>query len=341
MSPETLTLAAEIGCESLTPLPRDVSPREYSRAIRKGEEFILMRYPVADEKNRAELKQFLNIAAWLMENGIRAPLVFEKDMERCHAFLEDLGDTSFGRALREGQDRVELYTLATDVLRRLKECQAPSYLPPFRDSRIRANIRQLVDYYAPFIRGQRLPETSIHRYLSVWTAIEQSLPPCPQGFLHADYHLENLMLQETGEGIERCALIDFQDALRGPVPYDLVNLLEDARMDVPEDLQLQLIDRYCEGMNAKERQAFDLWYRVLGTQFHSRVIGLFIKLAAEQNRDEYLIHISRLQQYLEKHLQHPVLEPLQDWFNKEGVDLSPVKELNGDAIRDIFRNLAS
>lgn len=341
MSAELQVLAAEIGCESLTPLPRDASPREYYRGTRNGEALILMRYPSPDEKSRAELKQFLRIASWLMENGIRAPLVFDSDQAKGTALLEDLGTVSFGKALREGYNRTELYTLAADVLRRLREAKAPGFLPPFRESRIRQNIRQIADYYIPFLHRQTMPESAISRYLAIWSGIEQSLPPCPQGFLHADFHLENLMLQETGEGIERCALIDFQDALLGPVPYDLVNLLEDARMDVPTDLQKSLIDRYCAGMSAKERQAFDLWYRVLGTQFHCRVIGLFIKLAAEQNRDEYLIHISRLQNYLKTHLEHPVLEPLKDWFEKEAVDLTPLKDLKGSEIRDIFRSLAS
>ncbi len=341
MSRELLSLTAEIGCESLTPLPRDVSPREYFRGTRKSEPFVLMRYPATDEKSTAELKQFLRIAAWLTENGLKAPLVFESNLQKGYALLEDLGNISFGRALREGYDRKDLYTLATDVLRRLREVKALEALPPFSESRIRQNIRQIADYYVPILHHQYMSDSAISQYLYIWRGIEQSLPPCPQGFLHADFHLENLMLQETGEGIERCALIDFQDALLGPVPYDLVNLLEDARMDVPADLQKNLIDRYCAGMSAKEKQAFDLWYRVLGTQFHCRVIGLFIKLAAEQSRDEYLIHISRLQNYLKTHLEHPVLEPLKDWFEKEAVDLTPLKDLKGSEIRDIFRSLAS
>ncbi|MBK6897223.1 MAG: phosphotransferase [Alphaproteobacteria bacterium] len=341
MSADLQLLAAEIGCESLTPLPRDASTREFYRGTRSGENFILMRYPEPDEKNRTELKQFLRIAAWLTETGIRAPLIFESHQEQGYALLEDLGNTSYGKALREGHNRTELYIWATDVLRRLRQSKPPAFLSPFSQSRIRQNIRQIADYYVPFLHRQRMPDTAISAYLEIWSGIEQSLPTCPQGFLHADFHLENLMLQEGGEGIERCALIDFQDALLGPIPYDLVNLLEDARSDVPQDLQKTLIERYCEGMSAKDRQAFDLWYRVLGTQFHCRVIGLFIKFAAEQNRDEYLIHISRLQNYLKTHLEHPVLEPLKDWFKKEGVSLDPVKDLNGNAIRDIFRSLTS
>lgn len=341
MPSQVQVLAAEIGCDSLAPLPRDVSPREYYRGIREGEPFILMRYPVSDEKNVAELKQFLRIAAWLSENGLRAPLIFESDLDKGYALLEDLGNTSFGNALREGQNRSELYALATEVLRRLRQTKPPAFLPPFSQSRIRHNVRQIADYYIPFLHHQRMPDTAISSYLEIWSGIEKSLPPCPQGFLHADFHLENLMLLEQGEGIERCAMIDFQDALLGPIPYDLVNLLEDARMDVPEELQKSLLERYCEGMSARNRQAFDLWYRVLGTQFHCRVIGLFIRLAAEQSRDEYLIHISRLQNYLKTRLEHPILEPLKHWFDQEGVNFDPLKDLKGPEIRDIFRSLSS
>ena len=334
-----MSLASEIGCESLESLPRDVSPREYYRGKRGDLDFILMRYPEITDETKAELRQFIRIDHWLVEQGIKAPELYEEHVDKGYALMEDLGGTSFGKALKAGHDRTDLYTLATDALKHLRTCDAPDYLPAFSESRIRANIRQLVDYYIPITRSQLNEKGLAQEYLDIWTQIEHSLPPCPQGFLHADYHLENLMLMEKQDGIKKCALIDFQDALNGPIPYDLVNLLEDARMDVPTDLSETLMSRYCEGMTMAEEEAFRLWYRVLGTQFHCRVIGLFIKLSAEQNRDDYLIHIERLQKYLKKHIKHPVLEPLKRWFDKEGLDFAPVKDLNGESIRTVFRNI--
>lgn len=333
---EITALAGELGCESLTPLPRDASVRQYYRGSRKnGRPIILMCYPLTPESG-AELRQFIRLARWLDKAGVKTPAIYSEDMIRNFAVLEDLGQTSFGKALKNGEDRAALYTQATDLLRHLRGASVPENLPPFEHSCIRYNVRQFVEYCVPMCKGQAAAPEMVNDYLEVWKKIENSLPPCPRGFIHGDYHLENLMWRNASDNNASIALIDFQDALEGPLPYDLVNLLEDARTDVPETLAQSLIARYCEGMSEEEEGVFRLWYRVLGTQFHSRVIGLFIKLAAEQDRDEYLIHLVRLQNYIEKGVQHPALAPLKDWLAKEGIDFSPVKDLNGAEIREKF-----
>lgn len=328
----------ELGLGPLEPLARDVSPRLYYRGRDEaGRSFVLMRYPDADDKARGEMAGFIRIGAWLARQGIKTPELYARyEAQACAAF-EDLGAVSFGRALREGTDsREALYTLACDVLIRLREAGSMDGLPDYKESRIYANRRQIVDYCLPLVRGEASTEALAQGYISVWDEIHESLPPCPQGFVHGDYHLENLMLVHGEQGIKRCGLIDFQDALTGPLPYDLLNLLEDARVDVPDDLRQAMIDRYCAGMDAAEKDVFLNWYRVLATQFHGRVIGLFIKLAVEQGRDEYLIHIKRLRDYIQKSLKHPVLAPIKAWFEKEGVDFDSINDLNGESVRAVF-----
>ena len=348
--------------DELEPLARDVSPREYFRGNDGGQSFILMRYPQVTEEHRAELHNFIHIGKWLADNGIKTPDLYDLDGDACIAKFEDLGRTSFGAHLR-GNSSVgeEVYSLAVDVLKELGRAGVPDNLPAYNDSRIHKNHRQIIDYYLPLIGGRAKHMSSraqlrdlkisplplvgrddsgcsklIDEYLAVWDEIESSLPPCPMGFVHGDYHLENLMYMDGGAGIKQCALIDYQDALHGGLPYDLVNLLEDARVDVPEDLRTRMIDRYCEGMSRAQKDAFLKWYRVLGTQFHCRVIGLFIMLAAEQGRDDYLIHINRLQKYIEIALEDNLLLPLKVWLKKEMVDFNPIKDLNGGMVRSIF-----
>lgn len=336
------SLAREIGVDVLEPLPRDVSPREYFRG-RKGErDFILMLYPDASAPHRKEMLGFISLGAWLGQQGIKTPALYEKDERQCYALFEDLGVQSFGACLRDGSvNQGELYTLATDVLKILRQAEElPDGLPLYKDSRIHENRRQIIDYYMPLLRKERPDDRAVQSYLSVWDEIETALLPCPQGFVHGDYHLENMIYVTHEIGVKRCGLIDYQDALYGPLPYDLVNLLEDARIDVPQDLRTAMIDRYCTGMSARDKAAFLDWYRVLGTQFHCRVIGLFIKLSAEQGRDSYLAHIDRLQTYILNALEDPILSPLKLWFEKEGVDFGSIKDLDGDIIRKFFRNIS-
>ncbi|MCB1783278.1 MAG: phosphotransferase [Alphaproteobacteria bacterium] len=325
--------------EKLEPVAGDVSPRRYYRGTDEAARpFVLMRYPDQTEKSRAELNSFIRIGEWLGSQGIKVPALYNLyETQNCATF-EDLGQTSFGKALRAGHNPEELYTLACDVLIKLRDSVPPQGLPDYTQSRIYANRRQIIDYYYR-LKKQRVPdEGTVQEYISVWDKIHQSLPPCPQGFLHADYHLENLIWVEREQGIRKCALIDYQDALRGPIPYDLLNLLEDARVDVPPELKQKILERYCGGMSAQEKETFLSWYTVLAAQFHGRVIGLFIKLSAEQGRDEYLIHISRLQNYLKKALENPILLPLKAWFEKEGLDFQLINDLNGAKIRGEFRN---
>ncbi|MEZ5919598.1 MAG: hypothetical protein R3D66_06825, partial [Alphaproteobacteria bacterium] len=102
------------------------------------------------------------------------------------------------------------------------------------------------------------------------------------------------------------------------------NLLEDARRDIPPDFREEALSGYDE--------PFLLWYRVLTTQFHCRVAGLFIKLAAEQGRSDYLIHMPRLQRYIAEALKTPVLEPMKRFLMQEGIHTDVPLDLSGLAL---------
>lgn len=335
------TIARNTGVSDIQRLPRDASPREYFRGNLDGRSVIVMQYPEMNEKNRHEMLAFSRIGGWIGRIGLCAPEVLNEDTRDGYALLEDFGQVSFGRSLREGGDRNALYALGCDVLKTLGEASTiVKGLPLYWDSKIHENRRQILDYYAPVYLKKSNNNNILQSYLDVLSQIETSLPPCPQGFIHGDFHLENLMFRSEGEGLSRCGIIDFQDALFGPLPYDLVNLLEDARVDVPSDLRAAMIDRYCAGMTPDRKDAFECWYRFLGTQFHCRVIGLFIKFAAEQGRDQYLVHIPRLQRYILDGVEHPVMQPLKRFFIKEKIDFLPNEHMNGDYVRSVFRDLA-
>jgi hypothetical protein len=333
----------DIDCGPVVALPRDMSPRQYYRGRKGGRPFILMHYMEEDAAAREQLRQFIQIGEWLNAQGAKAPALYELHEAQACALFEDFGDLTFRRTLHsgDGPGMEALYLLACDVLRHLARCDVPAWVPPYKASKIHRDLLQVLEYYLPLLRGEMPSEAMMADYLGVWDGIERSIPPCPQVFLHVDYHLDNLMWLPAEEGIRRCGLLDFQDALRGPLPYDLANLLEDARTDVPEGFQAVVLDRFCQDMSAAEREVFDGWYRVMGTQFHCRVIGLFIKQAAEKNRDDYLVHMNRMQTYLKTRMAAPVLAPLKEWFIKEGIDFEPFTDLNGDGVREVFRRVKS
>ena len=333
-SPTPQAIAQRFGLKNVSPVPGDASLRLYFRGNKGAKSVIVMLYPDASEGNRAELKRFCDINDKLAGQGIKVAEIYETDEGEVCALLEDLGTQSFGKCLRnESKSAESLYKLAVKALIQTRGITQTSDLPPYKKMRIYANRRQLIDYYMTLKQGRHPGEECVNNFNAIWDEIEKALPPCPQGFVHGDYHLENLIYTGTGQ----CALIDYQDAFYGPLPYDLVNLLEDARIDVSQDLRSAMMKTYTKDMPTEEKEAFMLWYRVLAVQFHGRVIGLFIKLAVEQNRDSYLVHIPRLQNYLTESLKAPVLEPLKKWFAEVKLDFQPITPLDGQHVRAAFK----
>jgi aminoglycoside/choline kinase family phosphotransferase len=122
------------------------------------------------------------------------------------------------------------------------------------------------------------------------------------------------------KGVKRVGLLDFQDALRGPLAYDLVSLLQDARLDVPEALERDELARYCAARSASPHfssDQFRMLYATLGAQRNSKILGIFARLAKRDGKRGYLAHIPRVARYLERDLAHPALKPLHDFYERE------------------------
>jgi hypothetical protein len=336
--PNSQAIAERFSLDNVKALPSDASSRQYFRGTKDGKSVVVMLYPRASSVERIEIKAFLDKSDMLTAQGIKVAKCYDVDEHTACALLEDLGERSFGACLRGSSESPEkLYTMATQALIQMRDIKEFSALPLYKQTRIYANRRQIIDYYMAYKLGEHPDESCVDEFHAIWDMIETSLPPCPQGFVHGDYHLENLMFAKGKEGDNQCAVIDHQDAFYGPLPYDLVNLLEDARIDVPQDIRADMIQLYTQNMSADEKENFMVWYTVLAAQFHGRVIGLFIKFAAEQNRDSYLIHIPRLQKYITESLKNPVLKPLNEWFKKVRLDFNPVTPLDGDHVRATFK----
>ncbi len=305
------------------PVGRDSSIRRYFRVSKNAQTAILME-TVPDGSPHAtpghSLGDFIRIAGWMKDTGLNVPEIYEQDLENGYLLLEDLGDVCFRDAIDAGANAGELYGTAKEVLDMVAAADCPLELPAYYESHVHRRHRRVVDWFVPLMRRQHNEESLVETYRAVWEGIEQSLPPCPQGFLHIDFHAQNLMWLPENEGAGRCGILDFQGAMIGPKLYDLTNLLEDARRDVPADVKEELLSALDDGERA--------WFRVLATQFHCRVIGQFIKQAAVDGNPSYLKHIPRLQDYLANGLKDPVLEPLKQFFDDLNVDFSSAWDLN-------------
>jgi aminoglycoside/choline kinase family phosphotransferase len=189
-------------------------------------------------------------------------------------------------------------------------------LPPYDDQRLLTEAALLVDWYLPVITGHATPAAMRERYLDLWRALFPLARAVPTSLVLRDYHVDNLMRLAGRDGAAACGLLDFQDAVRGPVTYDLVSLLEDSRRDIAPALAASMYERYLAAFPKLDRSALAASSAVLGAQRHCKVIGIFTRLDRRDGKPRYLAHIPRLWRLIEGNLRNPALAPVKEWLDR-------------------------
>ena len=220
-----------------------------------------------------------------------------------------------------------MYRAAVDVLLELRSQPVPEVVtghgcshrvPSYDDRALGIEIALLLDWYARSALHEDVTEDSRARFHDAWQRQFARLQPLGAGWVLRDYHSPNLIWLPDRVGIARVGLIDYQDAQVGHPAYDLVSLLQDARLDVPAALETAELDRYC--MTAGQREAdFDAasfrWaYALLGAQRATKILGIFTRLSLRDGKHQYLRHIPRVTRYLKRSLEHAELREISAWF---------------------------
>ncbi len=302
------------GSSEVTALAADASFRRYFRLQQDGESRLLMDAPPP----REDIVPFVKVANHLHKIGLRAPNIHAHDLQQGFALLEDFGDDTFTRLLAQGEDESALYEMALEVLLLLhkneKACDID--LPAYDDKVLMREAMLLPEWYYPMLKGQPCPEQGLQAYQSAWQNCFKPLHSAEPALVLRDFHVDNLMRLGTGEGVERCGILDFQDALIGSAAYDLMSLLEDARRDVSDQLQQKLLQRYLNSREHLGKKHFMKCYRVLAAQRHAKVAGIFVRLCERDGKSHYLSHIPRVIRLLQSNLQAEELTPVKDWFEQ-------------------------
>ena len=346
---------------TLVPLEADASSRHYTRLLRKKSSAspdlspdlsptLLMDAPPDTEKPH----QFQAIGEFLQSLGLRTPHILHADLEQGFLEIEDFGDNCFTHLLNHGADPRPLYEDAIAVLLHLlrtrEQAQAQSQsLVALSVAEWCCESAVFANFYTPALSPPLSPaldeaqtkETSAS-WRACWLELLTALPPLPEVLVLRDCHVDNLMrvvpphhdrsslqrhnLQHCS--LQRCGLLDFQDAVLGSPAYDLVSLLEDARRDLAPDLQQHLLRLYLKGAqsilppNRFSEQDFLKHCRAWSAQRHARVLGTFARLALRDGKTNLSCHIPRVYALLERSLaedaanQEPVLQPLATWFSR-------------------------
>jgi hypothetical protein len=154
-------------------------------------------------------------------------------------------------------------------------------------------------------------------FRSAWREALPLAHQVPTSLLLRDYHAANLMLLAERLGVCQAGLLDFQDAYQGPIAYDLVSLLEDARRDVPEILREKMLARYLAHFPALDRNAFEISLAILAALRHTRVLAIFERLSRREKKHDYRnIHSARVERLLQRALRHPLLARVKSWMDR-------------------------
>ena len=293
------------------PLAGDASFRSYERVVADGRRAVLMLAPPAKE----DVRPFVAVARHLLARGFSPPAVLAADEDAGLVLLEDLGDGLYTRVIADGGDEEAMYAAAVDVLVDLHR-GPPAGLdaPPYDDARLHEEADLLVDWYLPAVTGEATPAAVRDAYTAAWNEVLPLARAVPEALVLRDYHADNLLWLPERTGVRGVGLLDFQDAVVGPVAYDLVSLLEDARRDIAESTVEAALERYLARRPDLDRATFATAYAVLGAQRNCKIIGIFTRLWRRDGKPVYLDRLPRVWGHLARDLAHPALAPVARWL---------------------------
>ncbi|MBE0439282.1 MAG: phosphotransferase [Gammaproteobacteria bacterium] len=289
----------------LSPASSDASFRRYFRVIQNQQSWIVMDAPPDLE----DITSFVHIASLLYSSGINVPKIFAQDKQQGFLLLTDFGNTPYLQQLNQ-HSADGLYRKAIDSLIAIQLTPGDnSDLPLYDSARLQQEMALFPEWFLQ--RHMAIPSPdfieSIYQLL-INNALEQ-----PQVIVHRDYHSRNLMICNDGSA----GIIDFQDAVIGPVTYDLVSLLRDCYIAWPQERIDQWLQYYYQQAQTKALLAnssfeqFKRWFDLMGIQRHLKVLGIFCRLNYRDGKTNYMNDLPLTMHYVKQVAsQYPELDKL-------------------------------
>ncbi len=323
---------------SLAPASADASFRRYFRASFENRTLIVMDAPPEHE----DCRPFLHVAKLFEQAGTHVPHVYAEDLTQGFLLLSDLGNTTYLQALSGGVDAEQggthrphpcgdtidraraMYKAATDALIKIQLASNENELPPYDEALLLREMRLFPEWYINKHLNVTLTDAQNAKLETVFARILSNNLAQPCVYVHRDYHSRNLMVTEPSPGI-----IDFQDAVYGPITYDLASLFKDAYIKWDAELIIDWLIGYWEkarhaGLPVQED--FGQFYRdfeLMGAQRHIKVLGIFARLYHRDGKAGYLKDMPLVLEYLRATCARYVdLKPLFNLLN----ELQPQQE---------------
>jgi aminoglycoside/choline kinase family phosphotransferase len=286
---------------ALAPASADASFRRYFRATLNDHAAKIRHYIVMDAPpTHEDCRPFLHVAELFAEAGVNVPKVIAHDLAQGFLLLSDLGDATYLSALTPASAR-ELYLASNDALIRIQQASRPGVLPDYDRALLTRELMLFPEWYVGKHLGVAMNEAQSATLDRVFARLLANNLAQARVWVHRDWHSRNLMVAEPKPGV-----LDFQDAVYGPITYDLASIYKDAYIEWDEEQSLDWVIRYWEQARAAGlpvREDFSDFYRDyewMGAQRHLKVLGIFARLYHRDGKDGYLKDMPLVMRYLRK-----------------------------------------
>lgn len=296
--------------------------------------------PIRDGKPYSQLvhlaedvRPFVAIGQALRERGFAAPEVLAQDLDAGILLLEDLG--AGGVLDEQGKPIADRYRASAACLAAIHDTPFDReiiiagghkhLIPDFDRAAMKFEVELLLDWHLPWKRAGQ-PATAEERasYLAIWDQLIDELTGSDTSIVMRDFHSPNIIWRDDRKGHDRVGLIDFQDAMIGPSAYDLVSLVQDARVTIERPLMDQLMADYLSARATKsdfDEAAFLKSWAIMSAQRACKLNGLWVRLKDRDGKPGYMRHLPRTLWHLSVAFEHPVLAPLRNWCIEAGIEL--------------------
>lgn len=285
---------------NLTVASADASFRRYFRVHMASQSLIAMDAPPPQE----DCRPFVQVAEILLQAGLNVPRVLAQDLDRGFLLLSDLGDTTYLSRLNEDTADA-LYRDASNALITMQLASKPGVFPVYDEALLTREMQLFPDWYIAKHLSITLDQADVQVLQTTFAVLNQNIRAQASVYVHRDYHSRNLMVCE-GDGNQNPGVLDFQDAVYGPITYDLASLLKDAYIGWEEERVLDWAVRYWQAARRAGLLVpadFADFYRDfewMGVQRHIKVLGIFARLYHRDGKDGYLKDMPLVMDYLRR-----------------------------------------
>jgi aminoglycoside/choline kinase family phosphotransferase len=290
----------------------DAGFRSYWRCSGSGASRIVMDSPPEQE----DVRPWLRVRDLLEHGGVRVPAVLARDADAGFLLLEDLGVDTYLQVLDAGNADT-LFDAAIAQLLKLQAIPCPDGFPAYDDTLLMRELRLFDEWFLGRELGLVIDDATMESLERVYRLLIDAALAQPQVLVHRDFMPRNLMPADKGP-----AVLDFQDAVRGPIAYDALSLFKDAFLSWPESRVDDWLDRYharafAAGLPVPERARFRRDADWIGVQRHLKVLGIFARLKHRDRKPKYIADAPRFLAYLDGVLPiYPELRPLSELLDR-------------------------